>query len=188
MSERLNRTLVESARSMFLDAKLPKHYWVEAVSTAAYLKNRCPTKAVHGKTPYEAWQGEKPRVDHLRVFGCDAYAHIPKDERRKLDTKARKCVLLGYGEQTKGYRLYDVAEKKVLHSRDVRFNENTQECKQRPSDAQVDDYKLIIDTSSDIDIKTEGEDVHPRNDDHEPPRRSTNQRRQPIFMEGSKAT
>ena len=111
----------------------------------------------------------------------DAYAHIPKDERRKLDTKARKCVLLGYGEETKGYRLYDVAEKKVLHSRDVRFNENIQECKQGSSDAQVDDYKLIIDTSSDIDIETEGEDVQLRNDDHEPPRRSTRQRRQPNF-------
>lgn len=55
VAERLNRTLVESARSMLLDAKLSKRYWAEAISTAVYLKNRCPTRAIQGKTPYEAW-------------------------------------------------------------------------------------------------------------------------------------
>ena len=88
VSERLNRTLVEGARSMLLDAKLAKSYWAEAVNTAVYLKNRCPTKAVKGKTPYEAWYGKKPNIEHLRVFGCTAYAHIPKDERGKFDSKA----------------------------------------------------------------------------------------------------
>ncbi len=92
VAERLNRTLVESARSMLLDANLSKQYWAEAVSMAVYLRNRCPTKAVEGKTPYEAWYGQKPKVDHLRVFGCDAFAHIPKDERGKFDTKTRKCI------------------------------------------------------------------------------------------------
>ena len=105
VAERLNRTLVETSRSMLLDAKLPKRFWAEAVSTAVYLKNRCPTKSVQDKTPYEAWHGEKPKVKHLRVFGCDAYAHIPKDERGKFDSKARKCILLGYGTGTKAYRL-----------------------------------------------------------------------------------
>ncbi len=74
VAERLNRTLDESSRSMLLDAKLSQKFWAEAVSTVVYLKNR------EGMTPYEAWHGEKPKVDHLRVFGCDAYAHIPKDE------------------------------------------------------------------------------------------------------------
>ena len=106
---------------MLLDANLSKCYWAEAVSTAVYLKNRCPTKAVRGMTPFEVWHGRRPNVDHLRVFGCDAYSHIPKDERGKYDTKARKCILLGYGEETKGYRLYDAEKKRVLHSRDVKF-------------------------------------------------------------------
>ena len=79
------------SRSMLLDTKLSKNrsIWAESVSTAVYLKNRCPTKAVTGKTPYEAWFGQKPRVDHLRVFGCDAYVHVPKDERGKLDSKVK---------------------------------------------------------------------------------------------------
>ena len=135
VAERLIRTLVESARSMLLDANLPKRYWAEAVSTAVYLKNRCPTKAVQGKTPYEALHGEKPRIDHIRVLGCDAYAHIPSDKRGELDTKARKCVFIGYGEETKGYRLYDAEERKVLYSRNVQFNETAKyrlfRCQQR---------------------------------------------------------
>ena len=124
VAERMNRTLVESVRSMLADAHLPHEFWAEAVSTAVYLRNRSPTKAVSGKTPYEAWMAKRPSVSHLRVFGCKAYAHVPKDERGKLDHKAKPCVLVGYGAETKGYRLYDINKRKVLFSRDVSFNEN----------------------------------------------------------------
>lgn len=50
------------------------------------------------------------------------YAHVPKDERKKLDPKAMKCILLGYGTETKGYRLYDSKLAKVFYSQDVIFN------------------------------------------------------------------
>ena len=115
-----------------------------------YLKNRCPTKAVQGKTPYEALHGETPRVDHFRVFGCDAYAHIPSDERGKLDTKARKCVFIGYGEET---RLYDAEERKVLYSRDVQFNETVKYSKHGLPVVNKD-YELTIDFQSDTDTET----------------------------------
>lgn len=75
-------------------------------------------------TPYEAWTKEKPGVGHLRVFGCDAYAHVPKEERRKLDPKAKKYILVGYGEETKGYRLYDPTRGKIIFSRDIVFKES----------------------------------------------------------------
>ncbi len=182
VAERLNRTLVESARSMLLDANLSKSYWAEAISTAVYLRNRCPTKAVLRMTPFEAWHGEKPGVDHLRVFGCDSYAHIPKDERGKLDTKARKCILLGYGEETKGYRLYDVMTRKIIHSRDVRFNERAKECGQDSHDVMKDDYKLIVDFSE-IEADRDTEEDQPNHEDHDHPlpRRSTRQSRQPDY-------
>ena len=47
---------------------------------AVYLRNRCPTRAVRGMTPYEAYHGRKPNVENLCVFGCVSYAHIAKDE------------------------------------------------------------------------------------------------------------
>ena len=54
VAERLNQTLVEAVRSMLVDANLPHKFWAEALSTAVYLKNRSPTKAVKDMTPFEA--------------------------------------------------------------------------------------------------------------------------------------
>ena len=110
---------------MLGDARLPHRFWAEALSTAVYLRNRSLTTAVERKTPFEAWTEQKPNVGHLRVFGCAAYAHVAKDERQKLDAKSRKCVLLGYGTERKGYRLYDPRRERVFCSRDVMFDESS---------------------------------------------------------------
>lgn len=120
VAERMNRTLVESTRTMIFDANLPKRFWAETLSTVVYLRNCSPTKAVENITPFEAWHGYKPEVSHLRVF---AYVHIEKDERSKLDPKSQKCVFLGYGTNFKGYRLYDMEKQTLCHSRNVRFDE-----------------------------------------------------------------
>ena len=78
VAERINRTLMETARSMMAHAGLPDCYWAEAVATAVYLRNRAPTTAFNKKiTPYERWYRRKPNLNHLKVFGCMAYAHIP---------------------------------------------------------------------------------------------------------------
>ncbi|KAF2359941.1 Reverse transcriptase RNA-dependent DNA polymerase [Trinorchestia longiramus] len=124
VAERMNRTILEAVRAMLSDSKLPKTFWAEAVSTAVYVKNRSPTSAHKNLTPYQALNGHKPNVQHFRTFGCMAYAHVPKDEREKLDSKSKTCVLLRYGSETKGYRLYDFNAKRVLLSRDVVFNES----------------------------------------------------------------
>ena len=84
VAEQLNCTLVEMTQSMLAGSILPQKLWVEAVSTAVYLWNQSPTKAVEGMTPHEAFHGNKPNVKHLRVLGCVAFAHIAKDERKKI--------------------------------------------------------------------------------------------------------
>ena len=149
VAERLNRTLVEMIRSMLADSEFPKSFWAEALATAIYLRNRSPTKAVEGKTPYEKMYGQKPKVGHLRVFGCTAYSHIPKDERQKLDPKARKCIFLGYFTNRKGYRLYDESTHKVIHSRDVRFDESPHTVeKESLTPASGENPQVVIDCSS----------------------------------------
>ena len=107
VSERFNRTLVESVRSMLADAQLPQKFWAEALSTAVFLRNLSFTSTVPGMTPLQVWSGKKPSVNNLKVFGCAAYSHISKDERGKLSSKVQKYIFLGYGDVTKGYRLYD---------------------------------------------------------------------------------
>lgn len=123
VAERMNRTLGEKVRAMLSDSGLPKAFWAETFATATYLHNRSPTKALGQITPFEAWTGMKPTVGHLKRFGCAAYAHIPKDERAKLDAKSRRCIHIGYGTNVKGYRLYDQEKKRAFFSRDVKFDE-----------------------------------------------------------------
>ena len=75
------------------------------------------------KTPYEAWAGKKPSLSHLRVFGCDAFMHVPKKKTRKLDIKSKKCIFIGYKDGVKGYKLWNLITKKIVYSRDVIFKE-----------------------------------------------------------------
>ena len=119
VAERMNRTLMEMARSMMAHAGLRDRYWAEAVDAAAYT-----TSSIKGfKTPYEVWKGEKPNIEHLKVFGCIAYAHVPDSQRQKLDKKAKKLRFVGYCTQSKGYRLLGENTSKVFIRRDVIFNE-----------------------------------------------------------------
>lgn len=97
----MNRTIVEKARTMLFGANLPKAYWAEAVAAATYLINRSPAKGLDEKTPEEMWTGLKPNLSHLRVFGCKAFAHIPKASRQKWDPKAEKLIFVGYCSETK---------------------------------------------------------------------------------------
>ncbi|KAJ7010296.1 hypothetical protein NC653_000899 [Populus alba x Populus x berolinensis] len=66
---------------------------------------------------------KKPRVDHLRIFGSVAYAKIQEERRTKLEDKSQKCILLGYGENLHCYKLYNPMTKKMIMSRDVKFDE-----------------------------------------------------------------
>ena len=75
---------------------LSNGFWVEALNTTVYLKNRSPTKSLEFKTPHEELYGFNPVVKHLRVFGSKSFVHIPKEDRRKLDSKAISCTFIGY--------------------------------------------------------------------------------------------
>lgn len=122
VSERMNRTLMERARAILAESGFGKEMWGEAVYTATYVTNRCPTAAVDvHKTPYELWTGRKPDVSKLRIFGCAAYTHIPKELRTKLDPKGRKLYMVGY--TVNGYRLWDAEKRKVIVARDIVFDE-----------------------------------------------------------------
>ena len=171
VSERMNRTLVESVRSMLADSKVPHRFWAEALSTATYLINRSPTKTLDDKTPFEAWFDKKPCVKHLKVFGCVAYSHVSKDQRKKLDPKAKKCIFLGYAAQRKGYRLYDVKTSSVIHSRDVVFNESSRGIESEQEENQLIQVESLPETEAeeseieeDSDQQGMSEETQPQDD------------------------
>ena len=76
------------ARTMLIEAHLPESFWAEAVNTGVYLHNRCPTRSLEGITLYEAYNGFKPDLSNLKVFGCNAYLFAPEEKRGKLQSKS----------------------------------------------------------------------------------------------------
>lgn len=138
-------------------------------------------KAVRGMTPFEAWTKMKPSVGHLRVFGSDAYAHVPKEERRKLDSKAKKCIFVGYGNETKGYRLYDPTRARIIFSRDVLFKEM---CGTESTESEGEQY-VQFDLSSDEASLESGSEQEPAESAAQPPvpvaRRSVREKQFPDY-------
>ena len=116
--------MMEMARSILKHMHMPNYLWGEAIRHSTYLLNRVATRALKEKTPYEGFRGRKPSVDHLRVFGCIAYAKIDGKLLKKLDDKARMLVHLGMEPGSKAYRLIDPQTRKIVVSRDVVFDES----------------------------------------------------------------
>ncbi|KAK2438086.1 putative mitochondrial protein [Trifolium repens] len=122
IAERRNRTIMNMTRCMLKEKELPHSFWGEAVVTACYVLNRCPTRQV-SKVPEAIWTGHTPSVKHLRVFGCLCYKHIPDQKRHKLDDNNEVMIMIGY--HTAGsYKLYNPVNNKVTSSRDVTFEED----------------------------------------------------------------
>jgi hypothetical protein len=63
---------------------------------------------------HESWNHKKPTLEHLKVFGCDAYVHYPKEKRSMLDNKANKWIFLGYNDGVKGYNLWNPKMKNAI--------------------------------------------------------------------------
>ncbi|RDX73198.1 hypothetical protein CR513_47218, partial [Mucuna pruriens] len=92
--------------------------------TTMHVINLSPAIALNIEVPDKIWFGKDVKYDHLQVFSCKAFVHVPKDERSKLDMKTRQCIFIGYGHDEYGYRMYDLVEKKLVRSHDVQFMED----------------------------------------------------------------
>jgi hypothetical protein len=131
------------------------------------------------KTPQEVWTGKEPSLTHLKVFGCDAYVHVPKENRIKLDKKAEKCIFIGYKDGIKGYKLWNPETKKVVYSRDVVFREMKNVVKQEVLPSKEEPEKIEFDLKDDEADSTE-EHESEEEDPHTPVlRRSDRERRLP---------
>lgn len=123
VAERMNRTIIERVRCMLIDSGLDSRFWAEAAVTATFLINRVPCRS-QKTCPEEIWTGRRSNLKFLRVFGCPAFVHIPKEKRSKLDPKSVECIMVGYSTESKAYRLYNPQNGKIVESRDVIFIEN----------------------------------------------------------------
>lgn len=107
---------------MIFDSGINKEFWGEAVYTAVYLINRCQTSALKDKTPPEFWYKSKPILSNISLFGCKAFLQIPKQLRKKLDSKTVQCTMVGYS--VTGYRLWHPLKQTMVLGQNVIFDEN----------------------------------------------------------------
>ncbi|CAI7930903.1 unnamed protein product [Closterium sp. NIES-54] len=126
IAERANRTIMETARGLLIEAGLLDYFWRDAVRSGCVAKNRVLTHVgAHKWVPNVEWIGRKPKVDMLWVFECMCMAFVPMHLRQnKLGAKAIWAVHLGMAQNSKGWLLWDPFTKKVLVSRDCKFMEN----------------------------------------------------------------
>ena len=80
---------------MMKGKNLSNAFWDESISNVVYLKNRIATRCLDHKTPFEALYDSKPTINNVRIFGCKAFVDIPKENMKKLDAKAIKCIFIG---------------------------------------------------------------------------------------------
>jgi hypothetical protein len=122
--ERRNQTVMGMAQSMLKAIAVSGWFWGEAVATAIYVLNRCPTHSVKGCTPYEVWHGVKPAIHHFRTFGCVAHVKQGNKQLSKLEDMSMLMVFIGYERGSKAWRFYNTSTECVHISRDVVFEED----------------------------------------------------------------
>ena len=120
VAERRNRTLLNMVRSMMSYARLPVSFWGHALLSASHILDNLPSKSVP-TTPYELWNGRKPNLEHLRVWGCPA--HVLEKDPTKLESRTEVCVFIGYPRGTKAYEFYSLRDQKVIVSTHATFLE-----------------------------------------------------------------
>ena len=103
---------------MLSNAKLSKSFWAKAASRTCFLINRSPSVAIDKKTLIELWFSPLTVYVDLKIFGYPAYARI---DNGKLELRYVKCVILGYKNGVKGYKLLCLETRKITVSRDLYF-------------------------------------------------------------------
>jgi hypothetical protein len=85
-----------------------EEFLAEPFNTAKYLVNRSYSSTLVDSTPHEVWFGKNPYLSHIRVFGYEAFFHVPKEKWRKVENKVVKCIFISYKDGMKGYKLWDL--------------------------------------------------------------------------------
>nr|GEZ34566.1 ribonuclease H-like domain-containing protein [Tanacetum cinerariifolium] len=122
---RRNRTLIEAARTMLVDSKLPTTFWAEVVNTACYVQNRVLVVKPHNKNPYELFHGRTPALSFMRPFGCPVTILNFLDHLGKFNDKVDDILFVGYSLNSKAFRVFNSQKRIVEEKLHICFSENT---------------------------------------------------------------
>ncbi|GJS00055.1 putative ribonuclease H-like domain-containing protein [Tanacetum coccineum] len=144
VAERKNRTLIEAARTILADSKLPTMFWTKVVSTACYVLNRVLVTNPHNKTPYELVSGKVPNISHLKPFGCFLTILNNSDHLGKFEGKTDEGFIVGYAAHSKAYRVYNLSSIKIEETLNLRYLEDKLMCLGFGSMQVLRSMKLLI--------------------------------------------
>jgi len=162
-AERLNRGLVETARTMMRHKDVDQDLWADAIKTAVNIKNRVTSRALPvGKTPFELWTGNKPDVCHMQMFGSTCWVMLHKSHiDGEFGDKAAKGVFLGYPDVCKAYQVI-LDDGKVVKARSVVFAEtNINEVAEVAQELPRDE---VVEVEAGLRSASDGGDVDADND------------------------
>ncbi|GJT65166.1 ribonuclease H-like domain-containing protein [Tanacetum coccineum] len=125
VAERRNMTLIEAARTILADSKLPTTFWAKVVNTACYVQNRVLVVKPHNKTPYELFHGRTPTLNFMRPFGCPVTILNTIDHLGKFDDKVNAGFFVGYSLNSKAFRVFNSRTRIVEENLHIRFSEST---------------------------------------------------------------
>ena len=110
-------------RTMLAHSSVPQSFWHHALHMATYLLNILPCKTLQNTSPTQLLYHRDPTYTHLRVFGCLCYPLLPSSTIHKLQPRSTPCVFLGYPSNHRGYKCFDLSNRKLIISRHVIFDE-----------------------------------------------------------------
>lgn len=119
--ERKHQHLLNVARALYFQSKVPIAFWGECVAAATYIINRLPSPVLSNKVPFQVLYEKDPDYHALRSFGCLAFAATLTSTRNKFSPRTTPSVFMGYPSGYKGYKLFNLETKQFFISRDVTF-------------------------------------------------------------------
>nr|GEY05629.1 retrovirus-related Pol polyprotein from transposon TNT 1-94 [Tanacetum cinerariifolium] len=144
VAKRKNITLIEAARTMLVESKLPTTFWEEVVNTACYVLNKALVIKPHNKTPYELIHGRPPLIDFMKNFGCSITILNTRDYLGKFDEKTDEGFFVGYSMVSKAMRVFNKRTRIVEETLNIRFLKNETNVKGNGPNWLFDIDSLII--------------------------------------------
>jgi len=75
-------------------------------------------------TPYTLLNGKAPDISHLKIFGCGAYVHIPKEMHANgLAPKSELIAYLGHTEGIKAFKFMHLSNNTLYYGTTTLFDE-----------------------------------------------------------------